>query len=111
MESITLSQALPAEADRYDLKEGVEFAITGIIIINHEGKNGLKWDSANINGLSLPDGSDFVKYKTGSGVVVKQCKDLLVAACYSSGECKKPVRVRVAGRDGQNGRYLILEDA
>jgi len=108
--SIPLSQALPEEEDRFDLKEGIELAITGIVIVDHSGK-GKTWQTVNINGLSLPDGEKFVKYKSGSVAVVRTCSDLLVRACFADGACKKPVRVRVEGRDGQNGRYLLLVDA
>lgn len=111
MESIPLSQALPEETDRNPLTEGVQLAITGILIEQHTGKGGKSWETAKINGISLPDGKDFVKYKSASGPIVRQCRDLLAAACYESGECKKPVRVKVEGRDGTAGRYLILVDA
>jgi hypothetical protein len=108
--SIPLSQALPEEEDRFDLKEGMQFAITGIILVDHES-NGKAWQTAKINGLSLPDGNEFVKYKSGSIAVVRACADLLVRACFADGSCKKPVRVRVEGKDGQKGRYLLLVDA
>jgi len=110
METISLSQALPQDPGREDLAEGLSFAITAIHIEPRSGK-GKTWETAAINGLALPDLDKEVKYKTSSGPVVKQLKDLLVCACFADGATKKPVRVHVSGRDGQNGRYLILEDA
>ena len=110
METISLSEALPPEKDRLDLIEGVELAITGIVIQPRAG-HGKAWETAHINGLKLPGLTDFVKYKTSSGPVVRDLKRLLDDACFTDGTCKKPVRVRVEGRDYTNGRGLCLVDA
>jgi hypothetical protein len=107
-DSVPLSKAIPEEYQ--DLKEGDTFAITGIVLLDRE-KKGQAYKQAKINGLYLPDGKDFVKYRTSAAAVVRKCEDLLTRACFADGSCKKPVRVLVIGYDGTNGRGLDLADA
>lgn len=119
METIPLSEAQsPEETDRLPLTEGVEFAISGIMIEEHTARDKkdpkqLKtYKTAKLNGFTLPNCDPFVKYKTSAVRVVKQCEDLLSnGTCFESGECKKAVRVRVEGYDGAQGRGLVLVDA
>jgi hypothetical protein len=118
METIPLSEALPEEKDRLPLVEGTEFAISGIIIEEHTARDKkdpkvLKpFKVAKLNGFTLPNCEPFVKFKTSAIRVVKQCEDLLSnGSCFESGECKKPIRVRVWGYDGAQGRGLVLVDA
>lgn len=106
--AIKLSEAIPEEY--LPLAEGMTFAITGIVII-HKEKKGDDWKEIRFNGFSLPDGTEFVKYKSSAQAVVRKAEDLLTRACFDSGACKKPVLVRVIGYDGKNGRGLDLEDA
>lgn len=106
--AIPLSQAIPEEYQ--PLKEGDTFAITGVVLIEKD-KGTESWKEVRFNGVSLPDGADFVKYKTSAGAIARKAEDLLHRACFTDGTCKKPVKVTVVGHDGQNGRWLDLADA
>jgi len=107
-DSILLSQAIP---DEYlELKEGCTFAITAVILVDRV-KGDKSFKQARLHGLSLPDGMEFVKYRTSAGAIVRKCEDLLHRACFADGNCKKAVRVKVIGTDGTNGRWLDLVDA
>jgi len=109
-DTIALSEALPPE-DRPKLTEGLEIAITGLLIEHKTNAKG-PYKVAKINGLLLPNFDPFVKYKSSAAKVVEQCENLIAAgAIYQTGEAKKPIRVRVVGYDGMNGRGLVLEDA
>jgi hypothetical protein len=109
--AIPLSQALPEE-DRPALSEGVSLAITGVILEEHTPLNKKAWTTARINGLSLPDGKEFLKFKTSSGPVVNTLKNLISAGAFrQNGEAKVPIKVRVEGRDYTEGRGLALVDA
>jgi len=106
--AIPLSQAIP---DEYQpLKEGISFAITAVVLVDRE-KGSDAWKEVRFHGVSLPDGKDFVKYKTSASAIGRKAEDLLRRACFTDGTCKKPVLVKVVGNDGQNGRWLDLVDA
>jgi hypothetical protein len=108
--AIPLSKALPEE-DRPALTEGTSIAITGLVLEEHNNKT-KSWVTARINGLSLPDGKEFLKFKTSSGPVVKTLQNLVSAGAFrSNGEAKVPIKVRVEGRDYPEGRGLALVDA
>ena len=108
--AIPLSKALP-EDDRPALTEGVSLAITGIVLEEHANKT-KSWTTARINGLSLPDGKEFLKFKTSSGPVLTTLKNLMSAGAFrANGEAKQPIKVRVEGRDYPEGRGLALVDA
>lgn len=107
-DSISLSQAIPDEYRA--LLEGDTFAITAVILVDRvKGED--TWKQAKIHGLSLPDGKEFVKFRTSAEAIVRKCEDLLHRACFADGSCKKAVRVKVIGYDGKNGRGLDLVDA
>jgi hypothetical protein len=107
IDSISLSEALPEEYE--DLKEGDTFMITGLLI-EDMGTPNKPWKRVRINAQAIPDGLQVLKYKTGAYKVVSKCESLLHKACFGDGRCRKPIRVKVIGYDGQNGRGLDLVD-
>jgi hypothetical protein len=110
LEFVKYTEVIPEETDRFPLKEGDSFAITGIVFEQH-GTGDKAYETLKINGVSLPDGADFLKFKTSSNKITEQCRNLLSVGCFSTGECKKPIAVRVEGKDTMAGRQLCLVDA
>ncbi|PKG31973.1 hypothetical protein [Methanoregula sp.] len=109
--AIPLSQAIPPENE--SLKEGMEFAITGLLIseIETAKEGGKRWERVHITALSLPGGTELLKLKTSAGAVVNKLKDLKARYCFNTGATRSPVKVRVVSKPGPNGFYLDLEDA
>ncbi len=103
-ESIT---KVPQETDRPELKEGLRFTITGIVISTET-----RYDKiAKINGLDLATKKIPLKYRTTSKTIVKQCEGMLVAQNSSGGVLRDAVDVEVKKVFSGNKRnYLTFVD-
>lgn len=111
-DAVSLSQALPDSPE--GLKVGMEFAILGIMIVPKEKLVGgvkKEWETAHLNVIMLPDGTENVTLKSSAGAVVRKMKDIRAAFCYNTGATKHPVKARVVTAEGPNGPYLDLDDA
>ncbi len=103
--AINYGEAFPKaeqETDRYELKPGIDFTITGVFISTQT-----RYDKvARINGLK---DDEPVKYYTTAKVIVRQCEDIL--AKYGPGPAiRQPITVHVAERiSGKGLPYLEFE--
>lgn len=103
--AISFAEAFPKpepEKDRYELRPGIDFTITGIVISTQT-----RFDKvAKINGEK--DG-DPVKYYTTAKVIVRQCEDMLNK--YGPGPIlRQPLNVHVAERiSGKGLSYMEFE--
>jgi hypothetical protein len=94
------------EDDRFPLKEGECFILTGFVITpSGKYKDGI----AKINGQNIVD-NKLVKFWYSGKAVIHQLDEMGKSVGINSGLLKEPVRVMVVTVKGEKGSYLSLAD-
>ena len=103
--SDTQPQAIK-EDDRFPLKEGECFILTGFVITpSAKYKDGI----AKINGQNIID-NKLVKFWYSGKAVIHQLNNMADSIGISAGLLKEPVRVMVITVKGEKGSYLSFAD-
>jgi hypothetical protein len=94
------------EDDRFPLKEGESFILTGFVITpSAKYKDGI----AKLNGQNIID-NKLVKFWYSGKAVIHQLKNMETTIGVSAGLLKEPIRVMIVTVKGEKGSYLSLAD-